>query len=208
MATPVMDELDLQVYRQELHVHCIRILGSAADAEDAVQDTLLRAWRARDGYRGGASVRTWLHAIATNTCLTALRSRSRRPVLSVPDAPEPAPCAEPPGERIEPEAWTVRRCALRTAIATALGLLPARQWAVLVLRDGFALSAEEVAGVLGTTRAAVNSALQRARQRLAEPGCAAEPADPRLVERFLAALDAADLGAIITLCQELRDRPC
>ena len=185
-------------YRRELLAHCYRMTGSVHDAEDLVQDTMLRAWRAFDGYDPArASVRTWLHRIATNACLTALAGRARRPLPSgigapayhpddpfapgfevpwlqpIPDtmlvgAGAPAGPAAPVGFGAASEPASVG--GLRLAIVAALQLLPPRQRAVLILRDVLDLSAAEVADVLDMTLAAVNSALQRARTRLRELG--------------------------------------
>jgi RNA polymerase sigma-70 factor, ECF subfamily len=212
-------------YRRELVVHCYRMLGSVQEAEDLVQETMLRAWRARDSYDSGrASVRTWLYKIATNACLTALAARSRRPLPSGlgppsddPDAPlVPAldvPWLQPfPDARLaDPAARIVQRGTLRLALIAAMQLLPPRQRAVLILRDVLEFTAAEVAGLLGTSTPAVNSALQRARASLAraapggqvgEPGEPGEPGDAavgRLVDRYVRAFEAADVGALVRL---------
>jgi len=205
-------------YRRELLVHCYRMLGSVHDAEDLVQDTLLRAWRAYDSYdESRASLRTWLYRIATNACLTALAGRARRPLPSGLGAPtyspedpfapgfevpwlQPIPdglLGPPPGVGNEPA--SVR--GLRLAIVAALQLLPARQRAVLILRDVLEWPATEVAAMLDLTPAAVNSALQRARARIREVGpreddiC--EPVAARaMVDRYVAAFENADLTAL------------
>jgi RNA polymerase sigma-70 factor, ECF subfamily len=205
-------------YRRELLVHCYRMLGSVHDAEDLVQDTLLRAWRAYDSYdESRASLRTWLYRIATNACLTALAGRARRPLPSGLGAPtyspedpfapgfevpwlQPIPdglLGPPPGLGNEPA--SVR--GLRLAIVAALQLLPARQRAVLILRDVLEWPATEVAAMLDLTPAAVNSALQRARARIREVGpreddiC--EPVAARaMVDRYVAAFENADLTAL------------
>ncbi|MCL1871231.1 MAG: RNA polymerase subunit sigma-70 [Promicromonosporaceae bacterium] len=207
-------DLDLEVHRGELVAYCYRMLGSVHDAEDLVQDTLLRAWRARDNYDPArASVRTWLYRIATNVCLTALQQRARRPLPSGLGAPStdtetplvPAPdipWLEPfPDARYDADV----RGDVRLALVAALQLLPAKQRAALVLRDVLDLSAAEVAEQLGTSVAAVNSALQRARAALAghdDTTAVAEPGDPQAraaVERYVAAFEAADVPAIVRL---------
>ena len=175
--------MDLEAHRAELTAYCYRMLGSVHDAEDQVQETLLRAWKARDRYDPAkASVRTWLYRIATNVCLTALASRGRRPLPSGLGAPSqdteaplrPAldvPWLEPfPDARFDADA----RADLRLAWVAAVQELPARQRAALVLRDVLDFSAAEVAEQLGTTVAAVNSALQRARVAVDGLGEAAE----------------------------------
>ena len=202
-------------HRHELLVHCYRMLGSVHDAEDAVQETLLRAWRAADRFDPTrASLRTWLYRIATNACLTALESRSSRPLPSSvgpafddPNAPLvpnlDVPWLTPiPGD---PEASAVERSRLRLAIVAALQLLPARQRAALILREALDLPAAEVGESLGMTTAAVNSALQRARATLArtgvDPDAAVEPpAEQRaVVDRYVDAFERADVPAITAL---------
>ncbi|MGC1212856.1 MAG: sigma-70 family RNA polymerase sigma factor [Micromonospora sp.] len=205
-------------YRRELTAHCYRMLGSVAEAEDLVQETLLRAWRAFDRYDPDrASVRTWLHRIATNVCLTALRSRSRRPLPSDfvaanpdPDAPMvvgEVPWLQPvPDALLDPATVVAARGSLRLAIVAALQLLPPRQRAILILRDVLDWSAAEVADALATTPAAVNSGLQRARARLGTTAVreeqVAEPADRdrrALVDRYVAAFERADVAALTRL---------
>ncbi|WP_445064306.1 sigma-70 family RNA polymerase sigma factor [Streptomyces sp. SAS_281] len=203
-----------RTYRGELTAYCYRMLGSFHEAEDLVQETLLRAWKARDRYDPArASVRTWLYRIATNTCLTALEGRGRRPLPSGLGAPSDDPEAplvpafdvpwlEPfPDARFDVEV----RADLRLAWVAAVQVLPARQRAVLVLREVLAFTAAEVAGQLGTTVAAVNSALQRARSAIAEVGdssAVAEPDDPRtraVIQRYVRAFEAADVPALVRL---------
>lgn len=208
-------EATIAPYRRELLVHCYRMLGSVQDAEDVVQETLVRAWRAGDRYDPArASMRTWLYRIATNACLTALESRAARPLPSSvgpafddPDAPlTPAldvPWLAPfPGD---PEGAAVERSRLRLALVAALQLLPPRQRAVLILRESLDVPAGEVAASLGMTTAAVNSALQRARARLAtagvDPDGVAEPAAEQraIVDRYVDAFERADVAAITAL---------
>jgi RNA polymerase sigma-70 factor (ECF subfamily) len=207
--------VDFEPYRGELTAYCYRMLGSYQDAEDLVQESLLRAWKARDRYDPArASVRTWLYRIATNVCLTALEGRARRPLPSglgapgqdpgVPLVPAPdIPWLEPfPDARFDLEA----RADLRLAWVAAVQLLPARQRAVLVLREVLGFTAAEVAGQLETTVAAVNSALQRARAAVAgertDPTELTEPDDPRaraVVQRYARAFEAADVPALVAL---------
>lgn len=206
--------MDVEPYRGELLVYCYRMLGSFHDAEDLVQETMLRAWKARDRYDPArASVRTWLYRIATNVCLTALEGRARRPLPSGLGTP-----SEDPGAALTPaldvpwlQPFPDARCEaetradLRLALVAATQVLPPRQRAVLVLREVLAFTAAEVAQQLGTTVAAVNSALQRARAALADVGEAvdvAEPADPgvrAVVERYARAFEAADVPALVRL---------
>ncbi|RPE43289.1 RNA polymerase sigma-70 factor (ECF subfamily) [Streptomyces sp. Ag109_O5-1] len=206
--------MDFEPYRGELVAYCYRMLGSFHEAEDLVQETMLRAWKARDRYDPArASVRTWLYRIATNVCLTALQGRARRPLPSGlgapgtdPEAPlTPAldvPWLEPfPDARLDVEV----RTDLRLALVTALQVLPARQRAVLVLREVLEFSAAEVAAQLETSVPAVNSALQRARAALAGMGAAdevTEPDDPGVreaVRRYARAFEAADVPALVRL---------
>ena len=170
-------------YRRELLAHCYRMTGSPTEAEDLVQETYLRAWRSYDSFEGRASLRTWLHRIATNVCLTALEGQTRRPLPTGLGAPS-SPAGDPLVERTEvpwlgplpdallgpadPAEAVVEQDAVRLAFVAALQHLPARQRAVLVLRDVLRWSAAEVAEAMGTSVAAVNSALQRARATIAE----------------------------------------
>ncbi|MFB9235420.1 sigma-70 family RNA polymerase sigma factor [Plantactinospora siamensis] len=206
--------VEFEAYRGELIAYCYRMLGSFHDAEDLVQEIMLRAWKARDRYDPTrASVRTWLYRIATNACLTALRGSARRPLPSglggpssdpgAPLTPAPEiPWLQPfPDRRADAEA----RADLRLALVAALQTLSARQRAVLVLREVLEFSAAEVATQLGTTVAAVNSALQRARAAVAEVGDPAEVADPHdpgvraVVDRYARAFEAADVPALVRL---------
>ncbi|NUR04816.1 MAG: sigma-70 family RNA polymerase sigma factor [Streptomyces sp.] len=209
-------------YRRELLAHCYRMLGSVDEAEDLVQETYLRAWRSYEGYEGRASLRTWLHRIATNTCLTALESRARRPLpagLGGPsEAPEeplrpPAtdvPWLQPlPDALVDPATVVAARGSLRLALVAALQHLPARQRAVLILRDVLAWRAPEVASLLGTSTAAVKSSLQRARARLDEVApdedLVVEPegaADREVLDRYMAAFERADMDALLDLLQD------
>ncbi|XVU29386.1 RNA polymerase subunit sigma-70 [Actinoplanes sp. CA-054009] len=202
-------------FRGDLLAHCYRMVGSVHEAEDLVQETLLRAWRASERYDPAkASRRTWLHRIATNVCLTALEGRARRPLPSglgpngdpqTPLVPRPdVPWLQPfPSD---PARVAQDRAGLRLAFVAALQLLPARQRAALVLREVLQFSAAEVAETLDSSVASVNSSLQRARAALAAAGPVLEelrePADPRersVVERYLAAFEAADVPALTRL---------
>ncbi|GHH18169.1 sigma-70 family RNA polymerase sigma factor [Streptomyces lanatus] len=209
-------------YRRELLAHCYRMLGSVDEAEDLVQETYLRAWRSYDGYEGRASLRTWLHRIATNTCLTALEGRARRPLPSglggpaeAPEEPLTAPVTDVPWLQplpdtlIDPASVVAARGSLRLALVAALQNLPARQRAVLILRDVLAWRATEVAALLGTSTAAVKSSLQRARARLDElapdEDLVEEPegaADREVLDRYVAAFENADLDSLIGLLQD------
>ena len=209
-----------EAFRGDLLAHCYRMLGSFDEAEDLVQETLLRAWRAADRYDPQrASLRTWLHRIATNACLTALEGRARRPLPSGlgpagddPQAPLlpslDIPWLQPfPDSRLgDPADLAQQRAGLRLALVAALQLLPARQRASLILREVLQLPAADVAQALDTTVASVNSSLQRARAtlRAAEPALERlrEPADPdehAVIERYLTAFEAADVPGLTRL---------
>jgi RNA polymerase sigma-70 factor (ECF subfamily) len=214
-------------FRRELLAHCYRMLGSVHDAEDLLQETFLRAWRAHDEFDARrASLRTWLYRIATNACLTALEGRSRRPLpsglASPSDDPEaaldlrreitwlqPIPDALTGFQPGDPAAVVASRETIRLAFIAALQYLPARQRAVLILRDVLAWRSAEVAGLLGTTTAAVNSLLQRARAQLEQAAPAeqelAEPADAgqrALIDQYVAALATADVTAFLQVLRE------
>jgi RNA polymerase sigma-70 factor (ECF subfamily) len=218
-------------HRAALHSHCYRMLGSLHDAEDAFQETMLRAWRGRAGFQGRSSVGTWLHRIATNVCIDAIGRRHKR-VLPIDYGPPTGPHPEPRRERAEPvlnepysdqevgtedgatapEARYERREAVELALIAAMQHLPARQRAVLILRDVLGFSAKEAAVILETTVASINSALQRARrafdERLPERSQQATLrllGDVRmrdLVERLVHAFERDDVGAILALLDE------
>jgi RNA polymerase sigma-70 factor, ECF subfamily len=206
--------VDLEPYRGELVAFCYRMLGSFHEAEDLVQETMLRAWRASDTYdHTRASVRTWLHAIAANACLSALKGRARRPLPSGLGAPSDDPGApltpalDIPWLQPFPDARfdTGVRADMRLALVAAMQVLPPRQRAVLLLREVLEFSAAEVAAQLRTTVTAVNSALQRARAALADVGDVgeiAEPDDPQaraVIQRYVCAFEAADVPALVRL---------
>ena len=207
-------------HRRELHVHCYRILGSVQDAEDLVQETLLAAWRGLGEFEERASLRSWLYRIATNRCLNALRDSSRRPqeVLDGPaGAPEPSRRAEPiwlqpypdalldgvPDRAPGPEARYETKEAVALAFVSGLQRMPPHQRAVLVLRDVLGYRAAEVADMLDTTEASVNSALQRARAGVerATPVAAlpGEAAERELLSTFTEAFERGDIDAIVSL---------
>ncbi|GAA1684686.1 sigma-70 family RNA polymerase sigma factor [Nonomuraea maheshkhaliensis] len=209
--------MDLEPYRAELVTYCYRMLGSFHEAEDLVQETMLRAWKAQDRYDPGrASLRTWMYRIATNVCLTALEGRARRPLPSGLGAPgdDPGvpltPAFDIPWLQPSPDARVEAgiRADMRLALIAATQTLPPRQRAVLLLREVLAFSAAEVAVQLGTTVPAVNSAPQRARATLAEAGETTdaaevgEPDDPKVrevIELYKRAFEAADVPAIVGL---------
>jgi RNA polymerase sigma-70 factor (ECF subfamily) len=206
-----------RAHRRELQAHCYRMLGSLLDAEDLVQETFLRAWRGRDRFQHQASPRTWLYRIATNTCLSALARRARRVLPEDPGSVsgelawlEPYPdrlleqlADDAPG----PEARLEQREATELAFVAALQHLPARQRAVLLMRDVLGFSVAEVAYQLASSPASVNSALQRARSTLEQrlPHSGAVPAATldirrrRLLERYVASWETGDLDGLMTL---------
>jgi len=217
-AAPIQDRFTTETerFRRELLAHCYRMVGSAHDAEDLVQETYLRAWRSYAGFEGRASMRSWLYKIATNVCLTALQSRQTRVLpsgLAGPyDGPDRAPSPCSPGEiswleplpdqwlapaADDPAAVVVARESVRLALIASLQHLPARQRAILILREVLAFPAAETAEILGTTTAAVKSGLQRARARLdeLEPDELLEPTDQRaraLLDGYIAAFERSD----------------
>lgn len=215
-----------EAYRRELLVHCYQMLGSVHEAEDLVQETMLRAWRAYDRYDPGlASMRTWLYRIATNACLNALEGRTRRPLPSGVgqpfDDPDGAfvpgfevPWLQPIPDRLlgvtpeDPAVLAAERSGLRLALVAALQLLSAKQRAALILRDVLGFSAAEVADMVDMSTAAVTSALQRARAKFAGPSLDAdllkepEAAQRQLVDRYVAAFERADVEGITRLLAE------
>jgi RNA polymerase sigma-70 factor (ECF subfamily) len=212
-------------HEAELRLHCYRMLGSAQDAEDTLQEILLAAWQGIAGFEGRASVRTWLYRVATTRCLNALRSRSRRAPAAVPPGVTPPPPTrlgevtwlEPypdallaglPDTAPGPEARYEAREAISLAFITAIQLLPPRQRAALLLRDVLGFPASEAAGLLGVTEESVTSALKRARAGLSA-GPAARQAPPagsaaerRLAQRLTDAYERGDVTAIIALFSE------
>lgn len=221
-------EAGLELHRRELTGYCYRMLGSLPDAEDAVQETMTRAWRNIDRFEGRAALRTWLYKIASNVCFDALQAGKRRAIpvdlgpattaeglLAKGPTPEtewvgPAPNALVLDHSADPATVTQARESVRLAFVAALQLLPARQRAVLILRDVLGWRASEVAELLHLTTASVNSALQRARATLAardlEPlefsPKTADDASAELLTRFLDAFERYDMDALATLMRD------
>ncbi|MDQ4039834.1 MAG: sigma-70 family RNA polymerase sigma factor [Actinomycetota bacterium] len=221
------DSRDPERYRHELTGFCYRMLGSVFEADDAVQDTMLRAWRSMDSFDGRASLRSWLYRIATNVCIDALNGRNRR-ALPMDFGPASPPVPASLGDALPEYSWigpipdhrvlvaasdpadqAVTRESIRLAFVAALQHLPPRQRAVLILRDVLSWKASEVAGLLETTLASVNSALQRARATLAD----LDPVDTRrtepmtdtsrgLLERYVDTFERYDIEAFVALLHE------
>jgi RNA polymerase sigma-70 factor (ECF subfamily) len=213
-------EQHLEEHRAALTGHCYRMLGSAAEADDAVQETILRAWRSRDRFDGRAALRTWLYRIATNVCLDALADRKRR-VRPMEDGPagtvdgdliekppshwlEPVPDASVLPAGLDPSELAVMRQSIRLAFVAAVQHLPPRQRAALLLTEVLGWSAAEAADALATSTAAVNSALQRARATLSarevgEAESELTDAQRRLVERYVEAFERFDVEALTAL---------
>jgi RNA polymerase sigma-70 factor (TIGR02960 family) len=217
----------IESHRRELQLHCYRMLGSFQDAEDALQESLLAAWQGLGGFEGRASLRTWLYKIATNRCLNALRSLSRRPAkewnVSLVERPEPTRLGEVvwlepfPDALLEsaidmplgPDDGYEKTESISLAFVTALQLLPPRQLAVVILRDVLGFRANEVAGMLDATVESVNSALKRARASLKcrRPSAAGRERPPApgsrsedaIVAKFVSAWESADLKALVEL---------
>ena len=197
MITTVEGALSGGFHRAELTAYCRRMLGSSFDAEDAVQETFLRAWRASGRFEGRAPVRTWLYRIATNVCLDALGRTARLP-LPVEELPQPPDCSGEP----DPADRALDRERLQLGILAALGVLAPRQRAILILRDVLSWRASEVAELLGMTPVAVNSALQRAHAALESidpAGVSDATVEPDLVGRYVAAFAADDVNALVSL---------
>ncbi len=210
-ATAALTELD--EYRSELTGYCYRMLGSPFDAEDAVQDTYVRAWRAIDRFEGRAALRSWLYRIATNVCLDMLQARKRRarpmdlgpaqdPVienLATPEVPWLEPIPDPADLAVEHET-------IRLAFVAALQHLAPRQRAVLILCEVLRWQATEVAELLDTSVASVNSALQRARATIAKSdtggGFTTGEIDRELLDRYVAAFEAYDIDALTSIIRE------
>ncbi len=215
----------LEKHRVELTGYCYRMLGSAFDADDAVQETLVRAWRAFDRFEGRSTIRSWLYRIATNVCLNMLDSAKRRArpmdlnAASSADTPlgaalpdsawvEPAPDDRVVAQGADPAEVAIARESIRLAFVAALQHLPPRQRAVLILREVLRWRADEVAELLDTTVASVNSALQRARATLSTANVEPESAEPlddqkrALLARYVEAFERYDLDSLTALLHE------
>ncbi|WP_406332488.1 sigma-70 family RNA polymerase sigma factor [Streptomyces sp. NBC_00203] len=225
-ATTTDLDVRLEKHRVELTGYCYRMLGSSFEAEDAVQDTMVRAWRSYDKFEGRSSMRSWLYRIATNVCLDMLNAGNKRARPMDLTAPSPLAQAaltprpdntwlEPmPDARVlptvtDPAEAAIAKESVRLAFMAALQQLPPKQRAVLILREVLAWKASEVAELLGTSVASVNSALQRARATLAESdGAEAATSDPldeeqqKLLERYVAAFEGYDMTALTALLHE------
>ncbi|MFI1568250.1 sigma-70 family RNA polymerase sigma factor [Streptomyces sp. NPDC020490] len=227
-ATTADLDVTLEKHRVELTGYCYRMLGSSFEAEDAVQDTMVRAWRSYDKFEGRSSLRSWLYRIATNVCLDMLTAGNKRarpmdltestPLARAALAPrpdntwlEPVPDARVLPTTDDPAEAAVAKESVRLAFMAALQQLPPKQRAVLILREVLAWRASEVAELLGTSVASVNSALQRARATLAErddDGARAAVSDPldeeqqKLLERYVAAFEEYDMAALTALLHE------
>jgi RNA polymerase sigma-70 factor, ECF subfamily len=216
---------DLELYRGELTGYCYRMLGSAHDADDAVQEAMVRAWQAFDRFEGRSALRSWLYRIATNVCLDMLRSRKRRampmdlstpvpsstePVATLPDSAwvEPFPGDGPVPADADPAGRVVLQDTIRLAFISALQNLPPRQRAVLILREVLCWQAAEVADLLDTTVVSVNSALQRARNTMAASDRGddrpppLEDADRELLARYVDAFQRYDIDRLVSLLHE------
>jgi RNA polymerase sigma-70 factor, ECF subfamily len=217
---------ELEQYRVELRGYCYRMLGSAFDADDAVQEALVKAWQSLDRFEGRSSLRSWLYRIATNVCLDTLRGRERRALPM--DLSSPVPSSTSPGDPLPEATWiepapdgdvipldgdpaqrAVFQDTVRLAFIAALQALPPRQRAVLILREVLCWQASEVAELLDTSVASVNSALQRARATLGASGRSdtdrAEPlsaADAELLDRYVKAFEAYDIPGLVSLLHE------
>lgn len=219
----------IEPYRRELHLHCYRLMGSLDDAEDLVQETMLRAWQRFATFTGAASLRTWLYTIATNACLDALRKRRRRTLpTAASSAADPShPVAPPTAEALwlqpypdawlaetadNPEARYTQRESISLAFLTVLQLLPPRQRAILILSDVFDWRASEVAQLLATSLSAVNNALHRARATLAKhyrPDARAtarmdraDAATSALLDRYMRAWETDNVAGLVALLKE------
>jgi RNA polymerase sigma-70 factor (ECF subfamily) len=219
-------ELELEAHRRELTGYCYRMLGSGFEAEDAVQEAMVRAWKGIDGFEGRSSMRSWLYRIATNVCLDMLRGTQRRAVpmdLSTPwsaDTPLPAPIPETEwvspiaDERVlppeaDPAELATQRDSIRLAFVAALQHLPPKQRAVLILRDVLRWQATEVAELLESSVASVNSALQRAKATLADndlaesgPTHVDDPEHQALLARYVDAFERYDIESLVSLIHE------
>src|SRR5579871_3129528 len=234
MALPVGDEDTfrqlVESHQRALRVHCYRMLGSLQDAEDLTQETLLRAWKSLDQFGGRASVRAWLYRIATNACLDEIERRGRRilpvmagtPLASFSAAPPGAPPTESVWLDPLPDAWLnladeapgpearyETKESIELAFVATLQLLPGRQRAILLLRDVLGWAIQEIASLLDLSVAATNSALQRARATMGEPGASGvmrarmtPEAERTLVQQYMGAWERADVQALVDLLKD------
>jgi RNA polymerase sigma-70 factor (ECF subfamily) len=217
---------ELEQHRRELTAYCYRMLGSPFDAEDAVQDAFVRAWKSRERFEGRAAMRSWLYRIATNVCLDMLKGKERRirpldigpasePIESNLNVPAEVTWIEPIPQQLliapegDPADVAVANESIRLAFVAALQHLPARQRAVLILREVLSWQATEVAELLSMSVASVNSALQRARATLAKSNVSStsavaplSEADRALLERYVAAFERYDIAALTSLIQK------
>jgi RNA polymerase sigma-70 factor (ECF subfamily) len=217
---------ELEEHRKELAGYCYRMLGSTYDADDAVQETMVRAWQARSRFEGRSSLRSWLYRIATNVCLDMLRGRQRRALPM--DMSSPIPSSTPPGRMLADRTWiqpvpdqdvipagvdpaeqAALQDSIRLAFIAALQSLPARQRAVLILREVLGWHASEVADLLDTSVPSVNSALQRARATLAArkgdeafAGSRPSAVDKKVLARYVEAFERYDIDTLVTLLHE------
>ena len=189
--------------RRELTGYCTRILGSAFEADDAVQETMVRAWTRRDSFEGRSSVHSWVYRIATKVCLDMLRRRNRRAIPMDLDGLEVLPHDQDLQAEADPADLVAGKDEVQLALMVALQALPARQRAVLILREVLRWSAPEVADLLGTTVASVNSALQRARATLAARPTDTPPvlgtAQRSLLAGYVTAFENSDAASLVTL---------
>jgi RNA polymerase sigma-70 factor (ECF subfamily) len=217
MATHVDVGAELDQYRKELTAYCYRMLASPFEAEDAVQETMVRAWRAYDRFEGRSALRSWLYRIATNVCLDMLNGRERRarpmdfgsagaPVIENLNIPAEVVWLQPIPDSHLPEESAIERETVRLAFVSALQHLPPRQRAALILAEVLRWQASEIAELLETSVAAVNSALQRARATIESIDMAAsdpiEQVDRELLDRYVAAFEAYDIDALTALIHE------
>jgi RNA polymerase sigma-70 factor (ECF subfamily) len=221
---PAADFGELEQYRGELTAYCYRMLGSPFDAEDAVQDAFVRAWRSRDSFEGRSALRSWLYRIATNVCLDTLKGKERRarpmdlgpsaePIESNLHIPGEITWLEPIPMRLiapdrDPADVAVASESIRLAFVAALQRLPARQRAVLILREVLDWQASEVAELLDSSVASINSALQRARATMAKTNAVEQAPQPlseqdrKMLERYVSAFERYDLNALTALIRE------
>jgi RNA polymerase sigma-70 factor (ECF subfamily) len=216
-------EPQLETHRRELTAYCYRMLGSSFEAEDAVQETMVRAWRSLDRFEGRSSLRSWLYKIATNVCFDMLNGAQRRarpmdmgpegsadsalgPVLGEATWILPVPDGRVLPDEADPAEMAIERESIRLAFVNALANLPAKQRAVLILREVLRWKADEVAELLGTTTASVNSALQRARATIDKVGATAtdpvDAAQEELLARYADAFERYDMDALVSLLAE------